>query len=153
MFCICVFFLFSYLSINYVLIIRKRNLILEIYYLLKCSSYSIVSFIFNIKSSLCIYNKVNIIFWNFFEKNLQKVLVVRKKALPLHRIWEQCLATRLYEPWLEGWVSGWNHQFAKLTCGLPYRGFESPSFRRARVGRFILKQGASPTNLVDSSNG
>ena len=32
---------------------------------------------------------------------------------------------------LEGWVSGWNHQFAKLTYGLPYRGFESPTFRLA----------------------
>ena len=29
----------------------------------------------------------------------------------------------------EVWVSGWNHRFAKLTCGLPYRGFESPRFR------------------------
>ena len=33
-------------------------------------------------------------------------------------------------PSLEVWVSGWNHQFAKLTYGLPYRGFESPRFRK-----------------------
>ena len=28
------------------------------------------------------------------------------------------------------WVSGLNHQFAKLTYGILYRGFESPSHRR-----------------------
>ena len=43
----------------------------------------------------------------------------------------------------EGWVSGWNQQFAKLPCEFSYRGFESPSFRRQRsfkcklIGRFI----------------
>ena len=43
---------------------------------------------------------------------------------------------------LEVWVSGLNQQFAKLPCGLPYRGFESPTFRKlssekCTVGRFI----------------
>ena len=28
------------------------------------------------------------------------------------------------------WVSGLNQQFAKLSYGFPYRGFESPSHRR-----------------------
>ena len=43
----------------------------------------------------------------------------------------------------EGWVSGWNQQFAKLPCEFSYRGFESPSFRRQcsfkckLIGRFI----------------
>ena len=53
----------------------------------------------------------------------------KKKLYLCNRIWERCL---MIQKWIqqEGWVSGWNHQFAKLTCGLPYRGFESPTFRK-----------------------
>ena len=46
----------------------------------------------------------------------------------------------------EVWVSGWNQQFAKLPYGLPYRGFESPSFRNRISFQGMIK-------LVDSSSG
>ena len=47
------------------------------------------------------------------------------------------------EEGLVRWVSGWNHQFAKLTYGQPYRGFESPSHRKIdrrlmRISRLFL---------------
>ena len=31
------------------------------------------------------------------------------------------------------WVRGWNHQFAKLTYGKPYRGFESRPHRKRKI--------------------
>lgn len=35
-------------------------------------------------------------------------------------------------PKQERWESGLIHQFAKLTYGKPYRGFESPSLRKKK---------------------
>ena len=34
---------------------------------------------------------------------------------------------------MEGWVSGLNHQFAKLTSWKRLRGFESPFLRKSPV--------------------
>ena len=52
------------------------------------------------------------------------IFVIQKLLLPLHRF--RKVTT-------EGWVSGLNQQFAKLSYGILYRGFESPSFRIKRA--------------------
>ena len=75
-------------------------------------------------------------------KKLQKNLVEQKKCSIFAPAFENDACWFGNNIRLEGWVSGWNHQFAKLTCGLPYRGFESPTFRKlifvsAKSGRFI----------------
>ena len=43
---------------------------------------------------------------------------------------------------MEVWVSGWNQQFAKLPYGLPYRGFESPSFRSTNFAKWRFRLAA-----------
>ena len=63
-------------------------------------------------------------------KKLQKNLVEQKKCSIFAPAFENDACWFGNNIRLEGWVSGWNHQFAKLTCGLPYRGFESPTFRK-----------------------
>lgn len=41
------------------------------------------------------------------------------------------------------WVSGLNQQFAKLSYGLPYRGFESPFHRNSRKANRLMPIGFS----------
>ena len=78
----------------------------------------------------------------FIEKKLQKDLVESEKSSTFALAFENDAWLIRLRIRLEGWVSGWNQQFAKLPCGLPYRGFESPTFRKlssekCTVGRFI----------------
>ena len=71
-----------------------------------------------------------------YPKNISK-----KRAKGLHNsIYSLIFAPHLRDNASERkevWVSGWNHQFAKLTYGLPYRGFESPSFRKQEVYQWV----------------
>ena len=66
-----------------------------------------------------ISRKNNIFFWKnkSFKPCLLKNKIYLCNAIPIIAV-------------LEVWVSGWNNQFAKLTYGFPYRGFESPRFRK-----------------------
>lgn len=80
----------------------------------------------------------------FIEKKLQKDLVESEKSSTFALAFENDAWLIRLRIRLEGWVSGWNQQFAKLPCGLPYRGFESPTFRKLIFVSAIL---------VDSSNG
>ena len=67
-------------------------------------------------------------------KIMRKSLLFQIFRLSLRCIWKMTSTTN--RP-LEGWVSGWNHQFAKLTYSNGYRGFESPSFRKCKVHSVI----------------
>ena len=80
----------------------------------------------------------------FIEKKLQKDLVESEKSSTFALAFENDAWLIRLRIRLEGWVSGWNQQFANLPCGLPYRGFESPTFR---------KLSCKNVSLVDSSNG
>lgn len=80
----------------------------------------------------------------FIEKKLQKDLVESEKSSTFALAFKNDAWLIRLRIRLEGWVSGWNQQFAKLPCGLPYRGFESPTFR---------KLSSENVPLVDSSNG
>ena len=76
----------------------------------------------------------------FIEKKLQKDLVESEKSSTFALAFKNDAWLIRLRIRLEGWVSGWNQQFAKLPCGLPYRGFESPTFRKhvSRVYRWSI---------------
>ena len=80
----------------------------------------------------------------FIEKKFQKDLVESEKSSTFALEFENDAWLIRLRIRLEGWVGGWNQQFAKLPCVLPYWGFESPTFRKLSYEN---------VSLVDSSNG
>ena len=77
-------------------------------------------------------------------KKLQKNLVEQKKCSIFAPAFENDACWFGNNIRLEGWVSGWNHQFAKLTCGITVPGVRIPHLPQA---------GFKIASLVDSSNG
>ena len=70
--------------------------------------------------------------------------MTEERLLTFLRISHEDQSLQLNKKTLERWVSGLNQQFAKLPYGKLYRGFESPSLRKAKakhpddVGMFFV---------------
>ena len=80
----------------------------------------------------------------FIEKKLQKDLVESEKSSTFALAFKNDAWLIRLRIRLEGWVSGWNHQFAKLTCGITVPGVRIPHLPQAEF---------KIASLVDSSNG